>query len=62
MSDGSTGSTTDGDGYGWGPNNELFEALWPMEIPPPVTENERDPVELPIRVPTSFMTNQQGVH
>lgn len=61
MSDGSTGSTTAGDEYGWGPNNEIFEAIWPMEIPPPQDVTERDPVELPLRVPTSFLTNQQGV-
>lgn len=44
---------------GWGPDNELFHELWPMEIPPLQIE-ENDPVEFPSRVPTSFLTRTQG--
>lgn len=57
----SSDSTTAGEAGGWGPNNELLHEFWPMEIPPLQTHDpERDPVELPIRVPMSFLTQNNA--
>ena len=36
---------------GW--TEESFASVWPMDIPPPVTEREDDPLDLPLRVPQS---------